>query len=309
MFITVIVPSYRRPQDLNRCLEALKTQTRAPDEVLVIVRNTDTETWEFLRDFNPDSLPLCPVKVTISGQVAALNAGLEKASGDIISITDDDAAPHSQWLAKIEQHFLSDDKIGGVGGRDWVYINGKLLDGAKKDVGKVQWFGRVIGNHHLGTGDCREVDILKGANMSYRRSAICDKKFDGRLKGNGSQINNDMAFSLCLRKEGWKLIYDPDVAVDHYGSQRFDEDQRDKFSGVATTNQVHNETLALLDYFSPIRGFLFLTWGILIGNRVYRGLLQCLRFIPKEGILSIEKCLASLHGRWLGWQTWINSSS
>jgi len=32
---------------------------------------------------------------------------------------------------------------------------------------------------------------------------------------------------------GWKLIYDPRVAVDHYPAQRFDEDQRNKFNQIA----------------------------------------------------------------------------
>lgn len=45
MNISVLIPTYRRPKDLARCLEALKKQKRVPDEVLVIVRNTDAETW------------------------------------------------------------------------------------------------------------------------------------------------------------------------------------------------------------------------------------------------------------------------
>jgi len=27
-------------------------------------------------------------------------------------------------------------------------------------VGKLQWFGRLIGNHHIGSGEGREVDAL-----------------------------------------------------------------------------------------------------------------------------------------------------
>ena len=69
--ITVIVPTYRRPKDLARCLEALKQQTRQADEVLVVVRDTDAATWTLLKSFNSNYLPLCPVKVSIPGQVAA----------------------------------------------------------------------------------------------------------------------------------------------------------------------------------------------------------------------------------------------
>jgi len=37
MTITVLIPTYRRPQDLARCLEALQKQTRLADEVLLVV--------------------------------------------------------------------------------------------------------------------------------------------------------------------------------------------------------------------------------------------------------------------------------
>ena len=122
MIITVLVPTYHRPKDLGRCLEALEKQTRAPNEVLVVARDGDTETLGLLQSVNRGSLlALRTVTVTKPGLVAALNAGLDAASGDVIAITDDDAAPHPDWLARIEAHFQADTKVGGVGGGDWVH--------------------------------------------------------------------------------------------------------------------------------------------------------------------------------------------
>lgn len=129
---------------------------------MVVVRDTDTETWSFLDAFNPESLPLRTVKVCVPGQVAALNAGLDAAQAEIIAITDDDAAPRPQWLSRIENHFLSDDRIGGVGGRDWKYIGDRIVKDNREVVGRVQWYGRTIGNHNLGMGQPREVEFLKG---------------------------------------------------------------------------------------------------------------------------------------------------
>ena len=54
------------------------------------------------------------------GQVAALNRGIEAATGDVIAITDDDAAPRADWVARIAAAFESDPKLGALGGRDWV---------------------------------------------------------------------------------------------------------------------------------------------------------------------------------------------
>ncbi len=282
---------------------ALQAQTKPVDQVIVVVRDTDTETWQFLAQFHPQ-IPLHLVKVSLPGVVAALNAGLAEVVGDIVSITDDDAAPRPDWLEKITAHFMSDSCIGGVGGRDWVHQGNKLLDDSRQLVGKLQWFGRVIGNHHLGVGAPREVDVLKGVNMSFRQEAIAQLRFDERMRGTGAQVHFEMAFTLALKRAGWKIIYDPQVAVDHYPAQRFDEDQRNNFNEIAFVNLVHNETLVLLDHLPSIRRVVFLLWAVLVGTRDSLGLVQWLRLLPSQGQLAGKKCLASLRGRWQGWQTY-----
>ena len=266
MKISVVVPTYQRPSDLARCLAALKTQIRPVDELWVIVRDTDRQTWQFLETYDRAALPLHTATVTASGVIAAMNIGLESATGDIVAFTDDDAAPHPDWLEKMEAYYLADEKVGGVGGRDWVYHGTKLEDGSQPVVGKLQWFGRLIGNHHIGIGTGREVDVLKGVNMSFRREAIADLRFDQRMRGSGAQVHFEVVFSLTLRQHGWKLIYDPLIAVDHFPAQRFDEDQRNSFNAQASINAVHNETVALLGYLSPSQKLVFAIWAIAIGT-------------------------------------------
>lgn len=307
--ISVVIPTYRRPDDLKKCLEALKKQTRTPDQTIVVIRNTDLETRSFVEDYNSTTLSLCIANVTNSGQVAALNAGLEEATGDIIAITDDDGVPHRHWLEKIEAHFYADPELGGLGGKDWMYVGDRLVTGEEKTVGKVQWFGRTIGNHHLGVGRPREVEILKGANMSYRRDAISNLRFDHRLLGTGAEVHNDLAFSLNVKKAGWKLLYDPEVEIDHYHGQRFDEDVRGTFNKTAWFNEVHNDTLVLLDYLSFVRRNIYLIWTILVGTRKGYGLVQLLRFLPKEGMLSGIKWWLTMKARWQGWLTHQRTSS
>ncbi|MGM3308131.1 glycosyltransferase family 2 protein [Anabaena sp. WFMT] len=300
---TVLIPTYRRPQDLSRCLTALQAQTKPVDQAIAIVRDTDTATRQFLSEFHPHNLPLQIVTVTQPGVVAALNAGLAAVEGDIVSITDDDAAPHPDWLEKITAHFQSDRCIGGVGGRDWIYRGEKIESGSCSVVGRLQWFGRVIGNHHLGVGEPRTVEILKGVNMSFRTQAIGKLRFDERMRGTGAQVNFEMAFTLTLQRAGWKMIYDPSVAVDHYPAQRFDEDQRENFNEIALINLVHNETVVLLEHLPPLRRIVFLFWAVLVGTRDSLGLFQWLRFFPSQGKLVSKKLQASLRGRWQGWQT------
>jgi glycosyltransferase involved in cell wall biosynthesis len=310
MKISVIVPTYRRPKDLARCLRALSQQTRLADEVLVVIRDTDAETWISLETLNIDLLVIHIIKVVAPGVVEAMNAGLEAASGEIVAFTDDDAAPHNDWLERIEAHFLSNDRIGGVGGRDWVHCGTELQElGESSVVGQVQWFGRVIGNHHIGVGKSREVDVLKGVNMSFRRSAIEHLRFDRRMRGTGAQVHFELAFTLSLRRGDWKIIYDPMLGVDHYPAQRFDEDQRNQFNQVALINEVHNETLALLDHLTPVKRIAFIFWAIFVGTRKKPGLLQWIRLLPKYGVLAGRQWFASIQGLWQGWLTWQKGTS
>ena len=308
MKLTVLVPTYRRSADLLRCLQSLEQQTRKADELLVVVRDTDEETWKFLETYRIESLPLRILTVKAPGVIAAMNLGFESAQGDIISVTDDDAAPHADWLERIEAHFLASDRLGGLGGRDNIHINGIPQDSTQSDlapiVGQLQWFGRMVGNHHLGSGAAREVDILKGVNMSFRRTALAGLRCDERLKGTGAQVHFEVALSLGIQQQGWQLLYDPAVAVDHYLSKRFDEDQRNAFNAVACRNIAHNETFILLSHLPPLRRVVYILWALLVGVRGTPGLVQVLRFLPTERETVLRRWLAAVQGRWQGWQTW-----
>ncbi len=302
--VSVVVPTHRRPRELARCLAGLLRQERAPDEVVIAVRESDFPTRAVLRGRSFASLPIKEIVVNAKGQVASCNAALEAAHGDIIAITDDDAVPRVDWLRRIEAHFAADGQVGGVGGRDWVHIGSHALGGSKRVVGTVQWFGGVIGNHHLGVGPPRFVDVLKGANMSFRASAIRGVRFDPRLLGDGAQVNNDMAFSLAVRRSGWRIVYDPDVAVDHYAASRHDPDQRGHYSPGPLRHAAHNYTLTLLDHLSPGRRVVFLIWAVLIGSRAQYGIAQCIRFMPFEGRTAISKWVNVMKGRRAGWRCW-----
>lgn len=291
MKVTVLVPTYRRPADLARCLAALQRQSRTPDQVVVVARADDEATHTCLRDpAVPGALPLSVALVEAPGQVAALNRGLDAASGDVIAITDDDAAPHVDWVARIAAAFESDARLGALGGRDWVHERGRVLDGERQLVGKVTASGKIIGNHHLGAGGAREVDILKGANMSYRRDAIRTIRFDARLRGAGAQAHNDMGFSLAVKRAGWKLVYDPRVAVDHFPAERFDEDGRNAQTMAALRNAAFNFHLILRDQLPPLHRETAWWWWTLVGTRAYPGLTHAaLALLSKQAGLKLSR--------------------
>jgi cellulose synthase/poly-beta-1,6-N-acetylglucosamine synthase-like glycosyltransferase len=272
--ISVLVPTFRRPTDFERCLEALKGQQRIPDEVVVVARATDEETQAVLARWRRKPF-LRVAAVVESGQVQALNAGLDAVTGDIVMITDDDAAPHPDWCLRVAEHFAKDDRLGGVGGRDIVYAPEGLLEGYCTTTGKVQPWGRIVGNHHLIAPRKTEVAMLKGANMSYRMSSIGDLRFDTNLRGAGAQVNNDMAFSMAVAKRGWKLLYDPAVQVDHYPAPRHDNEKRGERNLLAVENVAFNTWWTLKRHLHPgLRRTMALLWEGLIGTAGHPGRLR-----------------------------------
>jgi GT2 family glycosyltransferase len=302
--ISVIVPAYRRPIELRNCLIGLLRQTRQPDQVIVVVRESDAETRSVLGDSLLKALPIVEEVVKGAGQVVACNAGLQVATGQLIAITDDDVVPRVDWLRRIEAHFASDGSVGAVGGRDWLNFDGRVVNDSNSTVGKILWYGGVVGNHHLGVGPARFVDHLKGANLSFRAAAIQGLAFDNRLLGNGAQVHNDLAFTLAVRRSGWKILYDPEVAVDHYVAPRHDQDQRRRYSRETHHHAAHNNTLTLLDHLPARRKAVFLIWALLVGSRAHYGIAQFVRFLPAEGMFAISKWRTSMSGRWAGWRSW-----
>jgi GT2 family glycosyltransferase len=282
--VGILIASYKRPGPLVACLDSLTLQHLTPHEVIVVLRDNDMETRQALT--GPSSpLPLKIVFAGAPGTVAARNAGLDASTSDVIAILDDDTKPHADWLQRVLARFREDPSLGGLGGRDRCFDGESFDDREAAVVGRIQWYGRMIGNHHLGVGDIREVDFLKGANMSFRAEAIANLRFDSRLKGQGAQPREDTAFSVAVKAAGWKLAYDPSVAVDHYAARRAEVRHYVDVQALSDEGSfrdfAYNDVLSIWLALKGTRKLAFMTWTVLVGTRVCPGLVQAVRFTPR----------------------------
>jgi hypothetical protein len=173
-------------------------------------------------------------------------------------------------------------------------------------VGKVQWFGRVIGNHHLGAGAARDVDVLKGVNCAYRAPLLRAAGFDRRLAGSGAQLFWELALCLPIRRAGWRLVYDPAIAVDHHVEPRSEGDQlhRGGFTAAPLSDATHNETLVLLENLPAASRAAFMIWAVLVGTRHEPGLAQVPRLLLRGDMRAFARCRAAIGGRLRGWGHW-----
>ncbi|HET7489523.1 MAG TPA: glycosyltransferase family 2 protein [Acidimicrobiales bacterium] len=263
--ISVVVPSYRRPDDLARCLAALRRQDLPPSEIVVVHRPDDGDTRAVVEAFPG----IKRVEVDVPGQVAALHAGAAASTGDIVAFTDDDAVPHRDWCRRLADAFRSAD-IAAVGGRDIVHHGPVVESGRHRRVGLVTPLGRVVGHHHLGAGRARDVHHLKGANMAVRRRYLW---FAVGLRGQGAQVANDLAMSLAARRSGTRLVYDPTILVDHHPAPRFDDDGRLARSIGARTDAAFNQSYVLFSLRPDLRRRR-LAYVVLCGDRDNGGLVR-----------------------------------
>lgn len=260
---TVVVPSYRRPDELACCLEALGALDPAADQVVVAARRDDSTTRGVA-----ERAGAAVALVDEPGVVAAMAAGAALARGDVVAFTDDDARPRRDWLSYLLDPY-ADPAVGAVGGRDVVHHGDRVEDApAARVVGRLRPWGRAVGRHHLGIGRARDVQLLKGANMSVRRELLA---LPHGLRGGGAQVASDLAVSLAVSAAGHRVVYDPRALVDHHPAVRHDEDARVGRSRHAAADQAFNEGYAISSLRPDLRRRRLL-YALLVGDRGSVGL-------------------------------------
>lgn len=313
--ISVIVPSYRRTTDLARCLDALASQLRPADEICGVAQRVDQETVDLFRTYSAKIPQLRLILVEKTGLLHALNQGIAQSTGDIVVLTDDDAEADSDWLKRIEGWFLKDPKIGAVGGRDRLQYPGypHLSDPPFASmVGRVTWYGRMYGNHHCPTREPMDVDVLKGVNMAFRRTALDPAGFGHTLRGRGTQIGTEWEVCMYAKAKGFRVIFDSDVSVKHYASKRAAGEERTKvedYEGEAARDICFNAGFNAGKWFSPLQIVGSFVLGFFIGSRRMPGVLAVAKYCMLGEFSVIRRFTIQVPATLAGYLTGIRNRS
>lgn len=114
-FVSVVVPTYRRPASLARCLEALAALDYPRDRLEVIVVDDGSDTVDPGAHRPLDGLAVTLVRAAHGGPAAARNLGATRAQGELVAFTDDDCLPSPGWLRALiaAAREGSDEAVGG----------------------------------------------------------------------------------------------------------------------------------------------------------------------------------------------------
>ncbi|HKN88326.1 MAG TPA: glycosyltransferase [Nitrospiraceae bacterium] len=195
--VSVVVPTYRRPELLNRCLTALFMQTMEASryEIIVVDDGPTDETREVVLSWSRRSGPRLRYLANEKrhGPAAARNRGWQAAAGDIIAFTDDDCIPAADWLA-VAFGSMEDPTVDGVSGRIIVPVPSVPTD----------YEQTVAGLEH---------GPFATANCLYRRRALSvvggfDERFTVAWR-------EDTDLEFALRAQGHRLVCQPAAIVVH----------------------------------------------------------------------------------------------
>jgi len=198
--VSVVVPTFKRPDLLERCLAALVAQNFDPAtyEIIIVDDADSQETRQQVACWSQQMQPCghtiyyLPVTGIPHGPAAARNRGWRAAAGEVIAFTDDDCVPDTDWLKAGVAAFA--DTIVGASGRVIVPLPDKPTD------------------YEYNTAQLEQCEFAT-ANCFYCRNALASVGgFDEHFTAPWRE-DSDLFFTLLEREA--KCVAVPDAVVLH----------------------------------------------------------------------------------------------
>lgn len=298
--ISVIISTFKRPSALEKAVSSLAQQTRLPDQLVLVTKVCDPETENLVRVWCSQvtwPFDVSWVSVSETSIAAAETAGIRKAHGDIVCFIDDDAVARPDWLGRIVVWF-NDPSIGAVGGRDVVHAGDHIDAAPVTVVGRLSWFGQLVGNHHGIAKNARDVDYLKGVNMSYRRGALVEP--DPRLVGDFT-FGYEVDMGLSAKHKGFRVIYDPTILVDHFPRPK---------EGLSIDSNLafiinHNQTYLLLKHQPVFRRVCSVIYTLAMGDKATPGVLRLCWELARGEMRIRDHLVPAVRGKIMGFASYV----
>jgi glucosyl-dolichyl phosphate glucuronosyltransferase len=213
--ISIVICTFNRASLLHKMLESFFRQKQIdeiPYELLIVDNNSRDETAVVARKFLKNG-NVSYLREANQGLSFARNRGIAEAKGEIISFLDDDVLVHERWLSSLKACFDETD-TDVVGGR----VSLKFEVPPEKWVGYL--FRKCLSEVDLGASRrvLSDGDGLYGANLSFRKKVFESVGiFDISAGRSGQELLSGEETQLVRKilKKGGKVVYDPDVYVEH----------------------------------------------------------------------------------------------
>jgi GT2 family glycosyltransferase len=279
--VSAIIPTWNRADLLESILTNLASQTRPPDQIMVVDNGSADATQLVAREFGAD-LVVFPEN---RGFAVAVNEGIQKAAGEWMLILNNDVLLEPKWLQRL---------LSATEQENALFAAGKLLQ--KDDVNTIDgsWdlVSRAAYAWRCGWGR------PDGTIWSTRRkiwfapmtAALFHRRvFDriGLLETRFESYYEDVDFGVRCALAGLEGIYEPAAVAVHMGKTSFG-----KHAARIMFLTARNQVLLLAKHYpaSTLRRFI---WPILVGQFL------ALMAATKQG-----HPLEAIRGKWEALRQW-----
>jgi GT2 family glycosyltransferase len=221
-FVSIIVSTHDRTEQLAQCLPSLLAQ-HYPHYEVVIVDNapSSSATFDFLQQTYGGMPKLRYVREDRPGLSRGLNQGIKTARGEILAFTDDDVVVDAYWLLHLARAFSVTDDVASVTG---LVAPLELETRAQILFEEYGGFCKGFSRRVYDLADNHPGEPLfpytagrfgTGASMAFRADFLRSVGgFDPAL-----QCGMDIAAFFQAIKQGHKLVYEP-AAIAYHGHRR-----------------------------------------------------------------------------------------
>ncbi|MBN2725862.1 glycosyltransferase family 2 protein [Candidatus Mcinerneyibacteriota bacterium] len=239
--VSVIVPTYRRPDRLERALDSIKAQSYRNIEIIVVDDNSPGDeyrrkTEDFIRQY-PSSLPLRYVQMDENrGGAMARNRGIIEAEGVFITFLDDDDEYLPEKVEKQVDRFTN-SHMGNLG---LVYCQINFMDSR----GKFRKMRAPV--HARGNKDAMKKHMIR--NLAPTSGLMIPKQVLDEVGGFADLLTGH-EYELILRilGRGYQAEYNKEALVNmHYHTSGRISTSRKKIRGEKALFQIKKKYFYLV---------------------------------------------------------------
>ncbi|MBN2325641.1 MAG: glycosyltransferase [Candidatus Omnitrophica bacterium] len=213
--ISFIVPVYNSQDAVTETLQSIAgLASDRPMEIWIVDDGSTDDSVRVIEEWRKnfhspdDRIRTFLLQIDHGGEAAAMNAGLQKASGAVIAWVESDVKLDPQWLNELLRE-LEGDNVAGAGG---------LLLPADDDGSVAKMFGYEIAHKiRSNRGDARHIT---SANALYRKE-VFDRL--GLCRVELGESSFDSEFNQRIRSAGLRLRCNPNAIAWHHFKTRLGE--------------------------------------------------------------------------------------
>ena len=279
--VSAIIPSWNRSDLLEQIIPTLQSQSRPPDEIIVVDNGSTDGTGD-----TAGRLGARVIRLNCNcGFAGAINEGIRQSSGDWILLANNDVEFRPEWLEKLLKA-VAEQKAWFATGKLLQTSDENRIDGTWDMVSRAAYawrggYGRLDG----ALWSQRRQILLAPMTAALFHRSVFDRV--GGLDARFEAYYEDVDFGIRCALAGIEGVYEPEAVASHKGKSTLGKNA-ERVMYLTARNQV----LVLAKHYSPktLRRF---AWPILVGQilSVFAG--------AKHGHF-----FSALHGKWDGLRSW-----